>query len=110
LAASDGRQVGDNDGASAFRTQTGTGCSHEIEKAASMDGSLTGWEEAVICYKGEANLSTVVMLGSLLEGALLAKCLQNDAAAQAAAHAPKDRGHVKSYDKWTLYDFISRRH
>jgi hypothetical protein len=64
------------------------------------------WEEGVMCYNGEANLSTVIMLGSLLEAALLAKCLQNDAQARASAHAPRQQGRVKSYGGWTLNDFL----
>jgi hypothetical protein len=65
------------------------------------------WEEAAMGYNGQAYLSTVIMLGSLLEGVLLAKCLQNDAAARAAAHAPRDHGQVKPYNRWTLNDFIA---
>ena len=42
------------------------------------------WEEAVMAYNGNAHLSTVIMLGSLLEGALLAKCLDNEAAAKSS--------------------------
>jgi hypothetical protein len=38
------RQLDDNDGASAFGAQIRTGCSHGIEKAAPLGGSLTGWE------------------------------------------------------------------
>lgn len=53
-----------------------------------------------------AHLSTVIMLGSLLEGALLAKCLENDVAAKEATRAPKDHGRVKDYDKWSLSNFI----
>jgi hypothetical protein len=65
------------------------------------------WEEAVMADNGNAHLATVIMLGSLLEGALLAKCMSNNAAAQSAANAPKERnGVVKDYRWWTLNDFI----
>lgn len=64
------------------------------------------WEEAAMANKGDAHLATVIMLGSLLEGALLAKCMSHDAAAKAAASAPKERGTVKDYSRWSLNDFI----
>ncbi|MDE2483302.1 MAG: hypothetical protein KGN02_14080 [bacterium] len=64
------------------------------------------WEEAVTAHDGHAYLSTVVMLGSLLEGALLAKCLENDAIAMASAHAPKAKGVTKPFSQWSLNDFI----
>jgi hypothetical protein len=38
------RQLGDNDSSSAFGAQIRTGCSHGIEKAASIGGSPIGWE------------------------------------------------------------------
>jgi len=64
------------------------------------------WEEAALAYSGNAYLSCVIMLGSLLEGVLLAKCLSNDATARASAHAPRDGGQVKAYERWSLNDFI----
>jgi hypothetical protein len=64
------------------------------------------WEEAVFAFGGHAYLSTVIVLGSLLEGALLAKCLANDEVAQASTHAPKANGKVKPYNQWSLSDFI----
>jgi hypothetical protein len=65
------------------------------------------WEEAVLSYNASAHLATVVMLGSLLEGALLGKVLDNRADAHRANAAPKDQqGTVRPLDKWRLNDFI----
>jgi hypothetical protein len=49
------------------------------------------WVEATTCYAAGANLATVVMLGSLLEGILLAKVRQEIAADSALAQTPAVR-------------------
>lgn len=66
------------------------------------------WEEAVLCYRADAHLATVVMLGSLLEGALLGKASDNSAAANQAKDAPRDKnGRVRALEQWRLFDFIN---
>ncbi len=67
---------------------------------------LVLWEETVLCYGADAHLSTVVMLGSLLEGALLGKALANPADANRAIASPKDVGSVKPFERWHLSNFI----
>jgi hypothetical protein len=67
---------------------------------------LVLWEEAVLCYDADAHLSTVVILGSLLEGALLGKALENLAAANRAVASPKEAGVVKPFERWYLSNFI----
>jgi hypothetical protein len=80
--------------------------------AAVPDARLSGhleilWNEADLAYKGGAYLATVVMLGSLLEGVLLAKAQANQAAAQGATTAPKDSAaRVRALDKWRLVNLI----
>ena len=66
------------------------------------------WHEAVHCYKkGDAFLATVVMLGSLVEAALLAMVLKHPEQASKAKAAPKDNTkHVKQLDEWSLDNFI----
>jgi hypothetical protein len=65
------------------------------------------WTEGAQCYEANANLATVILLGSLLEGALFAKCQQNDAQVMAASRAPREKGNVKPYRRWSLSDFIA---
>lgn len=64
------------------------------------------WEEAALAFAGRAYLAAVIVLGSLLEGALLAKCLENNEAAQVSISAPRSNGKVKPYNQWSLSDFI----
>lgn len=59
------------------------------------------WEEADLAYKGGAYLATVIMLGSLLEGAMLGKAQANLAAATIATKAPKDK-----VERWPLVSLI----
>jgi hypothetical protein len=65
------------------------------------------WQEAAASYKAEAFLATVIMLGSLLEGALLGKAQANRAAAIGATKAPMDKtGKVLDLEKWRLVQLI----
>lgn len=66
------------------------------------------WFEMEACAIGEAYLASVIMLGSILEGALLAKLKANIKSAMTAQKAPKDKGgSVKPVDDWTLADYIT---
>jgi hypothetical protein len=68
------------------------------------------WEEAVMCTNGDAFLSAMIMLGSLLEGALLAKCMTDSGTAHTAASVPKTKGSVEPWQRWSLADFIAVAH
>jgi hypothetical protein len=65
------------------------------------------WEEAVMATEGGAHLAAIIMLGSLLEGVLLGKCLSEPDSARVATSAPRERGAVKPWDRWHLNDFIN---
>ncbi|MGB5807348.1 hypothetical protein [Castellaniella sp.] len=66
------------------------------------------WSEMEACATGEAYLAAVIMLGSILEGALLAKLRANIRAAMTSSKAPKDKsGAAKPLDEWTLAEYIS---
>ena len=66
------------------------------------------WLEMEACATGAAYLAAVILLGSILEGALWAKLNANIQAAMTAKKAPKDkRGSVRALDAWTLADYIA---
>lgn len=66
------------------------------------------WLEMEACAISEAYLAAVIMLGSLLEGALFAKLKANVRAAMTSSKAPQDKsGAVKHLDDWTLAEYIS---
>jgi hypothetical protein len=65
------------------------------------------WEEAVMATNGGAHLAAVIMLGSLMEGALLGKCMKEDTQAHAALSAPRRNGAVQPWERWSLNDFIN---
>lgn len=66
------------------------------------------WSEIEKCAFSEAWLASVIMLGSLLEGVLLAVLEAAGKKALDAFSAPKNRnsGYVKPLDTWTLQDYI----
>jgi hypothetical protein len=65
------------------------------------------WNEMRACADNGAYLAACIMLGSILEGALLAKLKANISAAMTCEKAPKDRaGSVKSLNDWTLAEYI----
>lgn len=65
------------------------------------------WDEAQRCNKGGAHLSSVVMMGSILEGVLLHKVEQNLKSANQAKSCPKDRlGKPKPIQDWGLSSLI----
>lgn len=66
------------------------------------------WSEIEKCAFSEAWLASVIMLGSLLEGVLLAVLEAAGKKALDAVSAPKNRksGNVKPIDIWTLQDYI----
>jgi hypothetical protein len=70
------------------------------------------WEEAKKCFQAGAYLATIIALGSLLEGLLLAKVKLQPAEANRASSSPKDNktGKVKQFHEWTLADYINVAH
>ena len=61
------------------------------------------WLEAQKCQHIGANLSAVVLMGSILEGLLLARASLDLPAANRSSKAPKDRsGQVRAIQDWSL--------
>jgi len=69
------------------------------------------WAEAQRCFKAEAYLSSVIMMGSILEGVLLYKVEQNAGPAKQAKAAPRDKtGAAKPIHDWSLSALIDVAH
>jgi hypothetical protein len=65
------------------------------------------WNEAHSTLKAGAYLSTIILLGSILEGLLLAKIKANPRDANVSASSPKNStGKVLHFKDWTLDDLI----
>jgi hypothetical protein len=69
------------------------------------------WREARICLEAGAYLSCIVMMGSLLEGALLAVLERSPAKANQALRAPRDQtGKARPYRDWGLGSLFEVAH
>ena len=69
------------------------------------------WQEAQRCVQADAHLSAIVMMGSILEGALLYTVEQNRAAASRASRAPRNRNKSpKPVHRWGLSALIDVAH
>lgn len=70
------------------------------------------WEESERCVRGGAHLAGVIMMGSLLEGLLLAVMVKYPELANRSAAAPKDggTGKAKPFHEWTLNELIDVAH
>lgn len=73
------------------------------------------WKEADAAQRAGAPLATIILLGSILEGALLHKAESNMAKANTAASSPKETDstgvqRVKRFSQWTLDNFITVAH
>ncbi len=70
------------------------------------------WEEAQRCVECKTHLAAIVMMGSLLEGMLLAVMQRNPQPANRASSAPKDphSGKSKHFADWTLSQMIDVAH
>jgi hypothetical protein len=65
------------------------------------------WREAQKCVHVEAYTSAVILMGSILEGLLLARAQLSAAVAYQSSRAPKDRnGSVIAIPNWTLSALI----
>lgn len=65
------------------------------------------WEESYLSQYAGAYLSSIVMLGSVLEGALLDKVEHNPKQANKAASAPSKDGDVLQFREWSLENLIA---
>lgn len=70
------------------------------------------WDEAQKCIRAEAYLAAIIIMGSLLEGMLLAVMRSYPQEANQAKLAPADptKGKVKHFAEWTLADMINVAH
>ncbi len=75
---------------------------------AALVGNLEArWAEAQRCMAAEAYLATVLLLGSILEGALLVVIKARPADANRSAKSPRDAaGKPKPFREWSLHDCI----
>lgn len=64
------------------------------------------WIESEKTQRAEAWLSTIVLLGSILEGILLYKIKANPKKANKSKSTPKKDGKPKQYKDWTLENMI----
>jgi hypothetical protein len=72
---------------------------------------LFRWAEAQRCFRADAHLSAVIMMGSILEGVLLHKAEHNLKAVNQANAAPKEKtGTVKPIHEWSLASLIDVAH
>ena len=63
-------------------------------------------DEVKVCLGCDAPLASIFLIGSTLEGILLGIAFLNQNKYCQASSAPKYQGHVKSFKRWTLNDFI----
>jgi len=82
-----------------------------VTDASLADILVFRWAEAQRCFRADAHLSAVVMMGSILEGVLLHKAENHMKAANQAKAAPKDKtGAVKPIQDWSLSSLIDVAH
>ncbi len=67
------------------------------------------WVEMNICANSGAYLASIILLGSVLEGLLLARLHRDIKIAMTSARAPRDgkSGSTKTLTDWTLQDYIA---
>ena len=69
------------------------------------------WQEAQRCVQAGAHLAAIVMMGRILEGALLSRVEQNRPAASRASRAPRSRDQsLRPIHKWGLSALIDVAH
>lgn len=64
------------------------------------------WDEIQRCIDAQANLSAVILMGSLLEGLLLGVIHKNIKDANQSNSAPRRNGRVKPFAEWKLGEMI----
>jgi hypothetical protein len=69
------------------------------------------WREVIKCIEAGAYLAAIILMGSILEGVLLAVVTENPKQANQARSAPKGvSGKVKRFGEWTLSELINVAH
>jgi hypothetical protein len=70
------------------------------------------WNEIQKCMDAEAYLASIILMGSMLEGIILAILLKYPSEANQSAVAPKNNqsGKVKAFTDWSLSDMINVAH
>lgn len=70
------------------------------------------WDECDRCVTADAHLAGVIVMGSLLEGLLLAVVSKHPEQSNRSAVAPKNRktGKVRPFEDWTLSELIDVAH
>jgi len=70
------------------------------------------WKEIQRCLESEAYLASTILMGSLLEGMLLAVIQKHPKEANTAKSAPSDpkTGKIKYFAEWSLSDMINVAH
>ena len=68
------------------------------------------WAESLVTQQGGSHLSTIILLGSVLEGVLYHVLTSREAEAMNSSLAPKTHGKPISIDRWTLEQLISVAH
>jgi len=69
------------------------------------------WSEVTKCIESGAYLAAIIMMGSILEGALFSVILKYPEEANQAKTAPKDKeGKVKKFWEWSLSNMINVAH
>lgn len=82
-----------------------------VQDSSLADILTSRWAEVQRCFRADAHLSAVVMMGSILEGVLLHKTEHNRKVANQAKVAPKDKtGAVKPIQDWSLSILIDVAH
>ena len=82
-----------------------------VTDASLADILVFRWAEGQRCFRADAHLSAVIMMGSILEGLLLHKAENNMKAANMANAAPKEKsGAVKPIHEWSLSSLIDVAH
>lgn len=82
-----------------------------VPDASLADILVFRWAEAQRCFRADAHLSAVIMMGSIIEGVLLHKAEHNMKAANQAKAAPKEKtGAVKPIHDWSLSSLIDVAH
>ena len=81
-----------------------------VQDAELADILAKRWVESERAFAGQSYLSTIVLLGSLLEGILFDKVQQNPKPANQASSSPKHKGAVLPFDQWTLENLIAVAH
>lgn len=73
-----------------------------------LDNALSKrWLDAQKCSHQKCYLASIILMGSILEGLLLARVSLSPADAHSSPKAPKDRnGKVKNYNDWNLNTLI----